>query len=246
MFKGRYGIIAAMKIEAEHIVGAMEDVRVETVGGIEFHIGRVREEDPRADGEIGEAELIVAVCGIGKVFAAMCAQTMIVTYAPDRIINTGIAGTLSSGIGIGDVVLATGVVEHDMDTSAIGDPVGMISGLNVVKMPCADRLVKGELNRAAIDVIGEEKVFFGVIATGDQFIADAEKKRQIVERFGAVACEMEGGAVGQVCTANQVPFAVVRTISDSADGGAVEDYPAFAKKSAELSARIVLRAVTMI
>ncbi len=246
MFKGRYGIIAAMKIEAEHIVEAMEDVRVETVGGIEFHIGRVREEDPRADGETVEAELIVAVCGIGKVFAAMCAQTMIVTYAPSRIINTGIAGTLSPEIGIGDVVLATDVVEHDMDTSALGDPIGMISGLNVVRMHCADRLVKSELGNAAIEILGGEKVFFGVIATGDQFIADAEKKRQIVERFGAVACEMEGGAVGQVCTANKVPFAVVRTISDSADGGAVEDYPAFAKQSAERSARIVLRAVTMI
>lgn len=248
MFKGRYGIIAAMKIEAEHIVGAMEDVRVETVGGIEFHIGRVREEDPRADGEIGEAELIVAVCGIGKVNAAMCAQTMIVKYAPGRIINTGVAGTLSPPIGIGDVVIASDVVEHDFDTTAFGDEPGLIPGLGTVKMHCSERLSMSELRNAALDVLGESgaKVFRGVIASGDQFIADAEKKRQIVERFGAVACEMEGGAVGQVCTANQVPFAVVRTISDSADGGAVEDYPAFAKKSAELSARIVLRAVTMI
>lgn len=246
--KGTYGIIAAMKIEAEHIVGAMEDVRVETVGGIEFHIGRVREEDPRADGEIGEAELIVAVCGIGKVFAAMCAQTMIVKYAPGRIINTGVAGTLSPQIGIGDVVIASDVVEHDFDTTAFGDEPGLIPGLGTVKMHCSERLSMSELRNAALDVLGESgaKVFRGVIASGDQFIADAEKKRQIVERFGAVACEMEGGAVGQVCTANQVPFAVVRTISDSADGGAVEDYPAFAKKSAELSARIVLRAVTMI
>lgn len=248
MFKGTYGIIAAMQVEAEQIVAAMEDVRVETVGGIEFHIGRVREEDPRADGEIGEAELIVAVCGIGKVFAAMCAQTMIVKYAPGRIINTGVAGTLSPQIGIGDVVIASDVVEHDFDTTAFGDEPGLIPGLGTVKMHCSERLSMSELRNAALDVLGESgaKVFRGVIASGDQFIADAEKKRQIVERFGAVACEMEGGAVGQVCAADGVPFAVVRTISDSADGGAVEDYPAFAKKSAELSARIVLRAVTMI
>ena len=246
--KGTYGVIAAMQVEAEQIVAAMEDVRSETVGGIGFRIGRVRMENPRADGEIGEAELIVAVCGIGKVNAAMCAQAMIVKYAPGRIINTGVAGTLSPEIGIGDVVIASDVVEHDFDTTAFGDPPGLIPGLDTVKMHCSDRLRTSELRNAALDVLGGSgaKVFDGVIASGDQFIADPGRKAQIVGRFGAVACEMEGGAVGQVCAANGVPFAVVRTISDSADGGAVGDYPAFVKKSAGISAQIVLRAVTSV
>ena len=246
---GTYGVIAAMKIEAEHIVAAMEDAKTETVGGIEFTVGKVRMANEHAGGEIGEADVIVAVCGIGKVFAAMCAQTMIVKYHPDCVINTGVAGSLSPDIGVGDVVIAEDVVEHDFDTAAFGDPLGLIPTLNVVKMHCSDKLRMSVLRNAAETVLTgtDAKIFTDrVIATGDQFIADGAKKKRIVETFGASACEMEGGAVGQVCTANQVPFAVVRTISDSADGGAVEDYPSFAKRSAEISAKIVLRAVTLI
>ena len=245
----RFGIIAPMKIEAEHIIAAMENARCETVGGIEFTLGKIRMANDHAGGAIGEADVVVAVCGIGKVFAAMCAQTMIVTYHPDCIINTGVAGSLSRDIGVGDVVIAEDVVEHDMDTSPLGDPVGLISGLNVVKMHCSDKLRMSVLRNAAAHVLEGTgtKVFTDrVIATGDQFIADAEKKRWIAETFGASVCEMEGGAVGQVCTANGVPFAIVRTMSDSADGGAVEDYPSFAKKAAGISAKIVIRAVTLI
>ena len=248
MYKGKYGIIAAMKIEAELIIAAMEETKTETVGSIEFTLGKLRRENPHAGGEVAEADVIVAVCGIGKVFAAMCAQTMIVKYAPDYIINTGVAGTLSHEIGIGDVVIASGVVEHDMDTSPLGDPVGWISGLDLIEMPCSDRLVMSELRNAAAEVLAEtgNHYIHGLIASGDRFVADDATKKQIIERFGAVACEMEGGAVGQVCTANKVPFAVIRAISDDADGGAVEDYPAFAKKSAETSARILIHAITMI
>ncbi|MBQ3638708.1 MAG: 5'-methylthioadenosine/S-adenosylhomocysteine nucleosidase, partial [Clostridia bacterium] len=104
--KGRYGVIAAMKIEAEHIAAAMEDVRTETVGGIEFTVGKIRGEGKSAK-EAAEAEVILAVCGVGKVNAAMCAQTMIVTYHPDKIVNTGVAGALSPELGVGDVVIAS-------------------------------------------------------------------------------------------------------------------------------------------
>jgi len=245
----RFGIIAPMQIEAEHIIAAMEDARCETVGGIEFTLGKIRMANDHADGEIGEADVVVAVCGIGKVFAAMCAQTMIVTYHPDCIINTGVAGSLSRDIGVGDVVIAEDVVEHDFDTTAFGDPAGLIPTLNVIKMHCSDKLRMSVLRNAAAHVLEGTgtKVFTDrVIATGDQFIADPGKKQWIAETFGASVCEMEGGAVGQVCTANGVPFAIVRTMSDSADGGAVEDYPSFAKKAAGISAKIVIRAVTLI
>ena len=245
----RVGIIAPMQIEAEHIIAAMEDARSQTVGGIEFTLGKIRMANGHAGGEIGEADAVVAVCGIGKVFAAMCAQTMIVTYHPDYIINTGVAGSLSRDIGVGDVVIAEDVVQHDFDTSAFGDPFGLIPTLNTVKMHCSDKLRLSVLRNAAAYVLEgtDTKVFTDrVIATGDQFIADAAKKRWIADTFGASVCEMEGGAVGQVCTAAGVPFAIVRTMSDSADGGAVEDYPSFAKKAAAISAKIVIRAVTLI
>ena len=247
--KGTFGIIAAMKIEAEHIVAAMEDARTETVGGIEFTIGKIRRgPDEWTGGEGAEAEVVCAVCGIGKVNAAMCAQAMILRYAPARIINTGVAGSLSPELGVGDVVIASDVVQHDFDTTAFGDPPGLIPGLNTVKMHCSDRLRISELKNAAEAALRGTgaKVFDGVIASGDRFVADPETKKRIVERFGAAACEMEGGAIGQVCAANGVPFAVIRTMSDSADGGAVDDYPAFAKKAAEISAKIVIAAVTFV
>jgi adenosylhomocysteine nucleosidase len=247
--KGRYGVIAAMKIEAEHIVAAMEDVRTETVGGIEFTLGTIRRGQDEWTGDQGsEAEVICAVCGVGKVNAAMCAETMILHFAPARIINTGVAGSLSTELGGGDVVIASDVVQHDFDTSALGDPPGLIPGLDTVKMHCSDRLRMSELRNAAEAVLEGTgaKILHGVIASGDQFVADPETKKRIVERVGAAACEMEGGAIGQVCAANGVPFAVVRTMSDSADGGAVEDYPAFARKAAVVAANIVSRAVSVV
>lgn len=223
----KLGIIAAMQSEAEKIIAAMTDVTVEAVGGINY-----------TSGKLNGTDAVCAVCGIGKVFAAMCAEAMIIKYAPDYIINSGIAGTLTSRLGIGDAAIATDAVQHDMDTSAIGDPVGLISGINVIKLPLSDML-GGKIETIARE-LGLNTVR-GTIATGDQFIGDGEKKKKIVMTFGAIACEMEGGAVAQVCYVNAVPCAVIRVISDSADGQAVEDYPAFAKKSAELSAEISIR-----
>ncbi len=220
------GVIAAMKIEAENIIAAMSDPVNEICGSIEF-----------TTGYIGNTKIVCAVCGIGKVFAAMCAQTMIIKYAPDAVINTGVGGTLTSALTIGDAAISADVVQHDMDTSALGDPVGLISGINIIKIP-ADEALCGKIAEVA-EKIGV-KTHIGTIASGDRFIADADIKSRIVANFGAVACEMEGAAVGQVCYVNKTPFAVIRAISDDADGGACEDYPAFAKKSAENSAKIVI------
>lgn len=115
------GIIGAMKIEIEALNAQMENRQTKTVSGIEF-----------TSGTLCGREVVTAVCGIGKVFAAMCAQTMILLYSPDRIINTGVAGSLSMKLNIGDIAVSDFVVEHDMDTSPLGDPVGMISGLSLI------------------------------------------------------------------------------------------------------------------
>ena len=125
------GIIAAMEKEAEKIIAAMTDKASETVGGICF-----------TSGKIGASSVVLAVCGIGKVFAAMCSQTMAVKYAPDCIINTGVGGTLTRQLGIGDVAVSENTVQHDMDTSALGDPVGLISGINIVKIPASAELAE--------------------------------------------------------------------------------------------------------
>jgi len=222
----KLGIIAAMKIEAELIEAAMTDIVRETCGSIEFCLGK-----------IGNTDVVLAVCGIGKVFAAICAQTMIVKYAPDAVINTGVGGTLTKKLSVGDVAVSSAMVQHDMDTSALGDPVGLISGPNIVEIP-ADAALAGKIS-AIVKDMGINTVQ-GIIATGDQFIGNQETKNRIVNTFGAIACEMEGAAIGQVCYVNKVPFAVIRAISDDADGGACEDYPTFAKTAAKNSAKAVI------
>ncbi len=220
------GIIGAMQVEIEALKNMVEQAETRTVSGIEFVKGR-----------IGGHEVVVASCGIGKVFAAMCAQTMIVSYGVDRIINTGVAGTLSEKLGLTELAIATAVVQHDMDTSAVGDPVGMISGINQVELPASAELAE-ELARCA-ETVGVRSVR-GVIASGDRFVADAETKSYIQKTFGAIACEMEGAAIGQVCYVNQIPFAVIRCISDNADDAAgTMEYPELCKKAAEQSQQLL-------
>ena len=227
----KLGIIAAMKIEAELIEAAMTDIVRETCGSIEFCLGK-----------IGNTDIVLAVCGIGKVFAAMCAQTMILKYAPDCIVNSGVAGTLSESLSIGQIALAEQVVQHDMDTSPIGDPVGLISGINVIYVP-TDPTVTAVLATA----VGKEGVPYqrGTVASGDQFICQSEVKVRIKSNFETpdkpvIACEMEGAAIGQVCYVNRVPYGILRAISDGGDEQAFADYPTFLAAAAETATKVML------
>ena len=171
------GIIGAMHIEVETVKSLMENKVSETVSGMEF-----------VSGTLFGRKIVVAVCGIGKVAAAMCAQTMILKYSPECIINTGVGGSLDPELHICDVVIAESLVQHDMDTSPLGDPVGLISGINIVNIPCDGRVTAALLKAAeALDGV---RTAAGVIASGDQFIASAEAKIRIVDRFGARVCEM--------------------------------------------------------
>ena len=226
------GIIGAMKIEVEALVASMTDKRSETVSGIEFFVGKLCGKDT-----------VVAQCGIGKVFAALCAQTMILRYGVDTVINTGVGGTLSRGLGICDIAVSSACVQHDMDTSALGDPVGLISGINVIELP-ADKALCDTVCSAA-KALGINAVA-GIIASGDCFISSPEKKKYICDTFGAVACEMEGAAIAQVCYVNGVRFVVIKAISDSADGSADMDYGEFSRLAADNSAKVVKKVIETI
>lgn len=221
------GIIGAMKVETESLKSKIENASRETVSGVEFVRGRL----------CGK-EVVVAQCGIGKVFAALCAQTMILRYGVGRIINTGVAGTLCEELGILDVAVASGVVQHDMDTSPLGDPVGLLSGINLVELPASETL--GERIVAAAASLGI-RARRGVIASGDQFINSKEKKTWLRETFGAVACEMEGAAIGHACYVNGVEYAVIRSISDNASGKADMEYPEMVARAAVRSEELVLK-----
>ena len=217
------GIIAAMDLELHGLQSAMCNPVEEVISGITF----VR-------GTIYGQNVVAAVSGVGKVFAAMCAQTMILRYAPDAVVNIGVAGTLTKDLDVLDIVVATAVCQHDMDTSALGDPAGQISGINLVQIPTDERL-SNELEQSVLRC--GCKCVRGVIASGDQFVSRQEQKHRIAADFDAVAVEMEGASIGQVCFVNKVPFAVVRTISDGE--GADMDYAVFAASAARNSIQVI-------
>ena len=220
------GIIGAMQSEVELLISKIESPKTKTVSGISFVCGKLCGKD-----------VVVAKCGIGKVFAALCAQTMILEFGVDLLINTGVAGAISNELDIGDVAVSDYVVQHDMDTTAIGDPIGLISGINVVKI-AADR----EISQALCCAAGKcgARYFVGTVASGDTFISSRERKDKIGATFDAVVCEMEGAAIGQVCYVNKIPFCVIRAVSDKADGSSSMDYMTFVGFAAEKNANIVL------
>lgn len=220
----KIGIIGAMKIEIEALAEKLDNRQDSTVSGITFH-----------EGKLCGREVVLAVCGVGKVFAAICTQTMILKFGARAIVNSGVAGGLNSKLKICSAVIADKVVQHDMDTSALGDPVGMISGINKVYFEADSEMVSA-LTKATEGY--PDGVFGGTIASGDQFIADSAKKEWLKTTFGAIACEMEGAAIGHTAYVNNVPFAVFRTISD---GGDEMDFLTFSKIAAERAQEIILK-----
>lgn len=222
------GLISAMKVEMELIAAALENGKTERVGGVEFHVG-----------SLWGHEAVLCVCGAGKVNAALCTQAMIQRYHPEAVLNLGVAGSLSDKVSIGDVVVGTYAVQHDMDTSPLGDPPGYISGINLIRLPL-DGLMQDRLLRALF-ALKDIKGVLGGIATGDQFLHSAEHRVKVREQFDALCCEMEGGAVAHVCHVNGVPCAIVRAISDNADGGSDMDFMKFVTHAAENSVRLVKR-----
>ena len=220
------GLIGAMAVEVE---GLMEKL----TGRSETRIGM----DVFVTGTLFGTEAVLAVCGPGKINAALCAQSMIHHFHPEWIVNLGVAGAGENGVSIGDMVVATAAVQHDVDTSPIGDPVGMVSKINLIEIPCDDAL-RARLVRAASAVEGMN-VHEGVIATGDQFIHDGSVRSRIHELFHAKAVEMEGGAVAQACYMHGVPCGVLRSISDQADGHSEMDYPTFTRLAAAHSQQVI-------
>lgn len=223
----RIGIIAAMKVEMELIKEQIRDCQTETIAGTEYHFGK-----------IGSYEIALTQCGIGKVSAALSAQVMILKYQPDCIINTGCAGGISEGLKIGDMVLSDCTVEWDIDMLAIGLPRGYVSALDQVILQADERIADWIAEYIPQDV----PVHRGMVVSGDQFVSREEQRSVIMGAFPAAKCaEMEGAAIGHVCVQNQVPFCVVRCMSDTADGDSDVDFPVFAKQAGEKSADILLK-----
>lgn len=222
------GIIGAMEEEVVKIKAQMQDVEVTTVAGMNFYRGT-----------LSGHEVVVVQSGIGKVNAAICSQILVDRFPVTALVNTGIAGSLKNEINIGDVVLSVDALHHDMDGTCFGYPAGQVPQMDTLAFPADKALM--ELARECCEKVNPEVgIFTGRVLSGDQFIADKQKKEWMVENFQGICVEMEGAAIAQTAYRNQIPYLIIREISDKADDSAQMDYSEFEKNAIERSVRLVL------
>ncbi len=214
------GIIGAMEEEVNALKKNMQISNVQTKAMMEF-----------VKGKFQEKEVVVVKCGIGKVNAAVCTQILADVFAVDYIINTGVAGALHPTLNIGDIVISSDTVQHDMDTTAFGDPRGVIPRMDNSYFEADQMLID-----LAKDISEEEldkNVYVGRVASGDQFVASVDQKDDIYTTFNAYCAEMEGAAIAQTCYLNKIPFVILRAISDKADGSAEMNFTHFTELAAK-------------
>ncbi|MCD6654656.1 MAG: 5'-methylthioadenosine/adenosylhomocysteine nucleosidase [Sulfurovum sp.] len=225
---GKIAIMGAMPEEIDPLLAKLENVKENGYGANIYY-----------EGSYGSKEVVVAYSKIGKVFAALTATILIEKFGCEKLLFSGVAGAISDDLKIGDLVIADGLCQHDLDITAFGHPYGYVPEGEV----CIPTDVN--LRNIAKQVAKEKdiKLKEGVIATGDQFVASFERKEWVGKTFKASALEMEGASVAVVCNALNVPFFILRAISDSADMDAGFDFDAFLESSAKVSAEFILEMV---
>ena len=211
----RIGIIGAMDVEVDILKKEMTIDVIEKHAGLAFYVGTWQEKP-----------VVVVRSGIGKVNAALCTQILADQYDIGLVINTGVAGALADGLRVGDIVISTDAIEHDMDTTHLGDTIGWVPGMDVRAFP-ADRELSNLALAAGRDVLPHLHLIQGTILSGDQFIDDPAKKHWLKETFSGACCEMEGASIAHVAHVNKIPYLVLRGISDNADGSAGITYEEF-------------------
>lgn len=221
----KLGIIGAMEQEVETLLGILENKTVTKKAGSTFYAGRLE-----------GLEAVVVQCGVGKVNAAMCAQSMCDSFGVTHLVNTGIAGSLCADLDIGDLVVSQDAMYHDFDCVHFGYPFGKVPGMDVVSFPADDTLIGYAF--AAAESVNPGHTKIGRIASGDQFVASKEKKEQIISDTHGLCTEMEGAAIAQTAYRNGVPFVILRAISDKADDSAEMDYPTFERIAAHRCAEV--------
>lgn len=221
------GIICAMKEELEEILVFTKNTHEETCGSFRF-----------IKGDIFATDCVLCMCGVGKVHAAMCTQTLIMKYNPDFIINVGVAGGIAPNVKIGDITVASGVVQHDFDISPFSNrKKGEIAGIDLVEIKTTKWITDKIL--VCSEGISPVGVHTGTILSGDQFICSPQRLNELKNEFGGIACEMEAGSIGQVCYVNKKEFGIIRSISDHADNSSNIDFDKFIKSSSK-NASVIL------
>lgn len=230
----RVGIIGAMELEVEELKGKMQITRREEKASMEF-----------LEGMLNGTDVVIVRSGIGKVNAALCTQILCDVFGVTHIINTGVAGSLKNEINIGDIVISTDALHHDVDVQVFGYPLGEVPQMGCLAFP-ADEKLTGLAVECCKEVNPDISVYSGRIVSGDQFISDKQVKDNIISNFGGYCVEMEGASIAHAAYLNQVPFVIIRAISDKADDSAHMDYPTFEKAAAAHSAALVEHMLPMI
>ena len=219
------GIIGAMTEELEELLAVLTDAVVYDRGAFTLHRG-----------VLAGKRVLVAQCGIGKVNAAALAQVFVLEGV-NQLIFTGVAGGLAPGLAVGDIVVSTDAVQHDVDVRALGYARGEVPG-EPLSWAADATLQRSALSAA--QALGEVAVIAGRVLSGDRFVADREQGQALYKTFDGLCAEMEGAAVAQICSRSGVAFVIVRSISDSADGGAELDFRTFTPLAARRAKAVVL------
>ena len=228
------GIIGAMEEEVAQLKALMENADTVKKAGMEF-----------VTGSISGKDVVVVRSGIGKVNAGICAQILCDVFGTAMIINTGIAGSLDARIDIGDMVISTEAVQHDMDATGFGYEYGVIPRMETSVFPADERLA--ELAESACRKANPEiQVFRGRVVSGDQFVSAKAKKDWLVQTFGGLCTEMEGGAIAQAAWLNRVPYLIIRAISDKADDSAQMAYDAFEAEAIRHTVNLMKELLAMV
>ncbi len=223
----KIGIIGAMEEEVSALREKLTDARLMKKASMDFY-----------SGTLSGKEVVIVRSGIGKVNAGICTQILSDLYQVDAVINTGIAGSLKAEINIGDIVISTDALQHDMDATGFGYEPGVIPRMETSCFPADPELLE-QAEAACREAVPEIQVFTGRVVSGDQFISDKKVKERITRQFGGMCTEMEGAAIAQAAYLNQIPFVVIRAISDKADDSATVDYPTFERQAIAHSVALV-------
>lgn len=221
------GIIGAMEVEVNTLKARMDVEEVFHMASMDFYKGTYHKKP-----------VVIVRSGVGKVNAAICTQILADRFEAGIVINTGIAGSLQPSIDIGDIVISSDALQHDMDATGFGYALGVIPQMDTSVFLADPHLVDVAVGACAL-VNPDIKTHVGRVVSGDQFISDNDKKDYLKDNFNGLCTEMEGAAIAQAAYLNHIPFVILRAISDKADGSAHMDYPEFEAKAAQHSLNLV-------
>ncbi len=230
----KIGIIGAMELEVESLKSELTGVHIRQKAGMDFY-----------EGTLNGASVVVVRCGIGKVNAALCVQLLSDLFQVTHIINTGVAGSLNASLDIGDLLISTDALHHDMDVTIFGYQPGEVPQMGRLAF-AADRKLIDLAVSACARVNPDIHAVTGRVVSGDQFISDKETKERLISQFSGDCTEMEGAAIAHGAYLNGLPFVIIRAISDKADNSAEMDYPSFEAAAAKHSAALVKEMVRSI